>query len=82
MGKTERVAPGPVREGESVSVDVRKIANGYITRTTRSGPEGYASDESFSAERPAVEVEAGAGRDKSEQPSAMRRAIGKLNSRR
>lgn len=38
--------------GSSCSVDVRRIENGYVTRTSRCEEGKYSSSESFSREAP------------------------------
>lgn len=80
--KTSVAVRGSIDMNESVSVDVRKINNGYITRTSRSGAEGYTSAEEYSEDKPSVgiktkddlPVEQQAGRDRM---AAAKRALGR-----
>ena len=43
-------------ENESYSVDVRKIENGYVTRTSVYGSGDYKSTEVFSATKPDLDA--------------------------
>ena len=53
---------------EHVSVDVRKIANGFVSTHSRSKDGEYRSREEFHARRPQIEEILGAERKREEQP--------------
>ena len=85
MKNTKSMAvPVPSGDHSSVSVDVRKIENGYIVRKSSYGEGGkYSSSECFSSEKPKFEVRdaKGADRGKGKSPSggsSLSKAMGKL----
>ena len=45
----------PGTEGHSHSVEIRKIDNGYVCRSSTCGPMGYRSSEEYYAEKPTLE---------------------------
>ena len=46
---------GPGEDYESVDTSIRRIDNGWVQRTTRSGgPDGYCTTERFSPEKPSL----------------------------
>jgi hypothetical protein len=50
-------APG---DAERLSMEVRPIENGYVTRHSRHGKDGYESREVFSAQKPEMAMPADA----------------------
>lgn len=53
LNDTNALISRPLAEGECETREVRKIDNGYITRTSSYGPSGsYRSSESFSPDVP------------------------------
>lgn len=54
---------------EHVSVDVRKITNGFVSTHSRSKNGEYSSKEEFHAKRPQIEEILGAERKRGEVPS-------------
>lgn len=49
---------GPIGSGDSISASVRRIDNGYITRRSRYSDGGaYEESETYSADKPVLEVE-------------------------
>lgn len=76
--------PIPSSESESCSVDVSKIDNGYLVRTTRYGsdPGGYQCQTRYSKEKPVIvnsfDVVEGASTDSS---NSMARAKAYLQER-
>lgn len=78
---------------EHTSVSVRKIENGYISRTSSSGPKGYAETERFHPEKPALvigpatkgerTVDTPKGQPKATpkaKPAGVKRAVSKYHS--
>lgn len=52
-----RPAPSAVRAGETKSVSVRKISNGYVVTESSMGPRGtYKSTETYSEKPPTVQA--------------------------
>lgn len=47
-----------VKDGEHMSVSVRKIDNGYIVSHTKSGADGYECREVYHSEKPKPDVPA------------------------
>lgn len=47
----------PMSTGESETVNVRRIENGYVIRSTRMTKKGYEDCEVFSPTRPKIEAE-------------------------
>lgn len=71
----------PKSDNHSVSVDVRKIDNGYIIRESHVGDGSYRSCERFSPTKPTFEVRSSAKSDQkgaSRSRSSLGGAIGKL----
>lgn len=71
----------PKTDDHSVSVDVRKIDNGYIIRETHMGGGDYKSCERFSPTRPSFEVRSTAESGRkggNARSSSLGGAIGKL----
>ena len=67
-------AAGPMGDGESISV--RKIENGYVvSRSCYDPKKGYQSSESFSAQKPKIEVAGGSAPKRQAAPSALGKAI-------
>lgn len=49
--------PAPTTSGQGEStVEVRKIANGFIVRETTSGPRSFKTKETFTAEKPQIAI--------------------------
>lgn len=44
-------------EPEHHSVSVRKIDNGFIVRTSKSGPSGYNSSEAYHPKKPNIDIQ-------------------------
>lgn len=61
--------------GESVSVSSRKIRNGYVITESRSGPDGYSCEETFSATKPNVGTAAGPGDSSTARKPDLKRAM-------
>lgn len=70
MGRLNR--PSAVPMDTHVSVEVRKIDNGYLVRHSESGPKGYKSREVYHAEKPALAMGhvGGAVKEQSGKPKA------------
>ncbi len=64
---------GKMGKNESVSIDVRSIDNGYVTRRSQYGDGTYSSTESYSKEKPSL----------AEMPTSnsMKAAVDYLNKR-
>lgn len=68
-------------EPEHHSVSVRKIDNGFIVHTSKSGPSGYNSSESYHPKKPNIDIQSiphlGTKSDKSpSSTTALRQASG------
>lgn len=66
----------PGIEGYEHSVSIRKIDNGYICRSSTSGPMGYRCSEEYYAEKPTLESLRGTDAG----TSAMRDAVSSIHS--
>lgn len=62
---------GSLGNGDSLSVDVRKIDNGYITRSSSYKNDEYHSRESYSPDKPDFSVQS----DTQQESSTLRKAI-------
>lgn len=70
--------PGTGQDTQSMSVDVRKIENGYVTRTSTYGSDSYESRERFTKEAPKLRDPMDTRRG-SHNSGSLRGAIGLLN---
>ncbi len=58
MAKSKPAEVSCAREGEHMSIDIRKIANGYIVRHSKDGPKGYESSETYHDKKPNLNLAA------------------------
>ena len=52
--KSSAAGAYPIDEHHSVSVNVRKIANGYVLTHSESGPKGHKSTETYHPKKPDI----------------------------
>ena len=78
MTKANMPKAEPARDmPESMSVSVRKIANGWLASRSWSGPKGYRSEETYHEKRPIIDDGSQDGKEsRGETMSAVAKAAG------